>query len=170
VFPRNCAKSRGFMRLPAIFSERLSPEQSKPVQKSPKRSRSVQRCPKESKAVQNGPTESKTVYLSPRSPFGRSQSGPVSAILGQGFAFCPKDSETFAEIPNGSQSFAVSRSPSRFVVKNRKGSQSRSVRYWSVSGGIRHCVIQMPWGGLSQAGREFLTDRSVLQNAGEGER
>jgi len=114
--------------------------------------------------------ESKTVYWSPRSPFGRSHSGPVSASLRQGFAIYPKDSETLAEIPNSSQSLRTSRSPSRSVVKNRKGSQIRSVRFWSVSGGIRLCVIQMPWGGLSQAGREFLTDRSVLQNAGEGER
>ena len=43
---RHCAKSRGFMRLRAIFGEELSPEQSKPVQKSPRESRSVQPCPK----------------------------------------------------------------------------------------------------------------------------
>ena len=38
---RHCAKSRGFMRLPAIFGEELSPEQSKPVQKSRKESNGV---------------------------------------------------------------------------------------------------------------------------------
>ena len=79
-------------------------------------------------------------------------------------------SRLIAVIRGFSQSLAVVFSPSRSFAKNCRSSQNRSLPTFGGSGGIRLSVMQKPWGGLAQAGRGFLAEGSVLQNAGEGDR
>lgn len=80
-------------------------------------------------------------------------------------------SHSLAQRQRRSRSFAYFGAVSRSSVQKIQNLvENRSLPPLGGSGGIRLGVMHRPLGGLAQAVRGFLVDRSVLQNAWEGER